>query len=84
MEPGNPETKPVRSQPRYCRDEAFEACPVGGHLGDFLGSGGCIFCRGGQCTASPLTLAMFSIVPAKSAQAAPNAVERALPPPHSR
>ena len=84
MEPGNADTKPVRSQPRYCRDEAFEACPVAGHLGDFLGSGGCIFCQGGRCTATPLTLSMFSLAPAKSNPATPDAVERKLPPPHPR
>jgi hypothetical protein len=70
MEPGNPDTGRVQSRPLNCH---AEACPAEGFLGAFLGNGGCIFCRAGQCMASPLTLSLFSI--AGSTQAIPYAVE---------
>lgn len=57
MKPKNPGSERVQSRPHYC---GTGACPVDGVLEVFLGKGGCIFCRGGVCSASPLALSMFS------------------------
>ena len=57
MEAGNPDTVQEQSRPLYCR---VEACPADGILGAILGNGGCIFCQGGICSASPVTLSLFA------------------------
>jgi hypothetical protein len=72
MEAGNPAGEPVPSKPLYCR---AEPCPVDGRLGAFLANGGCIFCRGGLCSASPRTFTLFSIPAAKPAPATPSCCE---------
>ena len=58
MKPKNPGSEGVQSQPHYCGTTG--PCPVDGALEVFLGKGGCIFCRAGVCSASPLALSMFS------------------------
>jgi hypothetical protein len=68
MEPGNPNIESGQSRPLNCHEQA---CPAEGFIGAFLGNGGCIFCRAGQCLASPLTLSMFSIADAKPTRANP-------------
>ena len=57
MEAGNPDSEHDQRRPLYCR---AEACPVDGFLGVFLANGGCIFCKGGLCSASPMTFSLFS------------------------
>ena len=70
----NSDHERAQSRPLYCR---AEACPVEGFLEVFLSNGGCIFCQGGLCSASPLILAMFSI--AATSQEFPETADQAGP-----
>jgi hypothetical protein len=77
MEAGNPDIERVPSRPLYCR---AEACPVDGFLEAFLGKGGCIFCKEGLCSASPLTLSMFSTAATQSTPETISCLQTETPP----
>jgi hypothetical protein len=77
MKPRNPGSERVQARPHYC---GTDPCPVDDVLGLYLAKGGCIFCRGGVCSASPLALSMFSTA-ARSTRPTVPCYRKAISPP---
>jgi hypothetical protein len=78
MEPKKPGSEGEPKKPHYC---GTGACPVEGVLQAELGKGGCIFCEAGVCSASALTLSMFSTAtPARATVPCYRAGTRRWPP----